>query len=249
MSETYNPAFLRALLQALSMPQQQASAPASLNAAATQGRNGDTMLAHVNPEEAALLKARGGAGTVNPRTGLPEFYDTGQSAGESGALGAAGDAAGGFGGGLGMGNAPGGGGGSLPEVNVGPGSNATGINAGLNQGAAAAGSAGFQEANPGAGALPGSGLLESLMSVIPSGIPGYAKTGAGLLAGSAALPAMGVMGIGGLINALGGQGLTPEQQAAATAQNNASPQNGGVAPGNPLYVDPALMSAILYAGG
>jgi hypothetical protein len=42
---------------------------------ASQGRHGDTMLAHINPEEAALLKARGGAGTINPNTGLPEYYD------------------------------------------------------------------------------------------------------------------------------------------------------------------------------
>ena len=39
-----------------------------------KGRYGDTMVAHINPEEAALLKARGGAGTRNPRTGLLEFY-------------------------------------------------------------------------------------------------------------------------------------------------------------------------------
>jgi hypothetical protein len=39
----------------------------------SQGRGGDTMLAHITPEEAALLKARGGSGTVNPDTGLPEF--------------------------------------------------------------------------------------------------------------------------------------------------------------------------------
>ena len=32
------------------------------------------MLAHINPQEAALLKSMGGAGTVNPQTGLPEFY-------------------------------------------------------------------------------------------------------------------------------------------------------------------------------
>lgn len=38
------------------------------------GRNGDTMLAHINPREAALLKARGGSGTINPATGLPEFF-------------------------------------------------------------------------------------------------------------------------------------------------------------------------------
>ena len=43
---------------------------------ASQGRYGDTMLAHINPEEAALLKARGGSGTINPQTGLPEFYFT-----------------------------------------------------------------------------------------------------------------------------------------------------------------------------
>jgi hypothetical protein len=31
------------------------------------------MLAHINPQEAALLKAHGGSGAINPRTGLPEF--------------------------------------------------------------------------------------------------------------------------------------------------------------------------------
>ena len=45
---------------------------------ASKGRNGDTMLAHINPQEAALLKSMGGAGTINPQTGLPEFYGTGQ---------------------------------------------------------------------------------------------------------------------------------------------------------------------------
>jgi hypothetical protein len=33
------------------------------------------MLAHINPEEAALLQSMGGAGTINPQTGLPEFFD------------------------------------------------------------------------------------------------------------------------------------------------------------------------------
>ena len=40
-----------------------------------QGRGGDTILAHITPKEAALLKARGGSGTTNPATGLPEFED------------------------------------------------------------------------------------------------------------------------------------------------------------------------------
>lgn len=38
------------------------------------GRGGDTMLAHINPQEAALLKSMGGSGTINPQTGLPEFF-------------------------------------------------------------------------------------------------------------------------------------------------------------------------------
>jgi hypothetical protein len=41
---------------------------------ARAGRNGDTMLAHVTPREAQMLERRGGAGSINPRTGLPEFF-------------------------------------------------------------------------------------------------------------------------------------------------------------------------------
>ena len=40
---------------------------------AAMGDGGDTALAHVNEKEVALLKAHGGAGTINPRTGLIEF--------------------------------------------------------------------------------------------------------------------------------------------------------------------------------
>ncbi len=40
-----------------------------------QGRGQDTILAHITPQEAALLKSRGGAGTMNPATGLPEFQE------------------------------------------------------------------------------------------------------------------------------------------------------------------------------
>ena len=39
-----------------------------------QGVRGDTQLAHVNPWEQALLRALGGAGTINPQTGLRQFY-------------------------------------------------------------------------------------------------------------------------------------------------------------------------------
>ena len=40
---------------------------------AAQGRGGDTELAHVNPREAAMLRRAGGAGTINPKTGLREY--------------------------------------------------------------------------------------------------------------------------------------------------------------------------------
>jgi hypothetical protein len=41
---------------------------------AQQGRNGDTMMAHVNPQEMQLLQAVGDSGTINPKTGQPEFF-------------------------------------------------------------------------------------------------------------------------------------------------------------------------------
>ena len=40
-----------------------------------QGRGRDKILAHITPDEARLLKQRGGSGTINPTTGLPEFQE------------------------------------------------------------------------------------------------------------------------------------------------------------------------------
>jgi hypothetical protein len=40
---------------------------------AAKGRGGDSILAHITPEEAQMLRSRGGSGTINPATGLPEF--------------------------------------------------------------------------------------------------------------------------------------------------------------------------------
>jgi len=48
--------------------------PKELKKIAKAGRYGDTMLAHVTPEESALLQALGGSGTTNPYTGLPEHF-------------------------------------------------------------------------------------------------------------------------------------------------------------------------------
>ena len=49
------------------------------NDIASKGQDGDTMLAHINPYEAELLKAHGGSGTINPTTGLPEFKSVAKS--------------------------------------------------------------------------------------------------------------------------------------------------------------------------
>lgn len=61
----------------------------------SHGRRGDTLLAHINPQEADLLKMFGGRGSRNPKTGLLEF-DTG--GGDSGPGYSSGD---GYGGGYG----------------------------------------------------------------------------------------------------------------------------------------------------
>ena len=63
---------------AVEMPSPQGFAQGGLADAAEalrqQGRFGDTMLAHITPQEAGILKAMGGSGTINPATGLPEFF-------------------------------------------------------------------------------------------------------------------------------------------------------------------------------
>ena len=41
---------------------------------AKHGRYGDSIVAHISPQEAALLKSMGGSGTINPTTGLPEYW-------------------------------------------------------------------------------------------------------------------------------------------------------------------------------
>jgi hypothetical protein len=48
--------------------------PSIIEMIRNQGRNGDTMLAHINPQEAEMLQSMGGSGTINPNTGLPEFF-------------------------------------------------------------------------------------------------------------------------------------------------------------------------------
>jgi hypothetical protein len=78
--EQFDPIFIAIFLLALQGLQQrsgQGFARGGLSQAAqnlqSQGRDSDTILAHISPHEAAFLKRLGGSGTINPQTGLMEF--------------------------------------------------------------------------------------------------------------------------------------------------------------------------------
>ncbi len=86
LPEQFDPAFFAALNIALDQLDLNRPAPVPAYAKggiidvkkiskeiAAMGRGGDTMLAHITPEEARMLRKQGGSGTVNPKTGLQEF--------------------------------------------------------------------------------------------------------------------------------------------------------------------------------
>ncbi len=52
-----------------------------VNLLADRGRFGDTLMSHLSPTEAAFLKAMGGSGTINPYTGMREFFSDSDSDG------------------------------------------------------------------------------------------------------------------------------------------------------------------------
>lgn len=70
-------------------PQQRAIIERAL---AARGNRGDTMLAHIDPREAGLLRSMGGVGTRNPKTGLLQFYPGAGGAGGMGLGGSGGEA-------------------------------------------------------------------------------------------------------------------------------------------------------------
>lgn len=82
LPEQFEPVVLVSLLVVMyklaSRLQQQGFARGGLAQAARRlqvaGRGGDTMLAHINPREADMLRRSGGSGTINPTTGLPEYF-------------------------------------------------------------------------------------------------------------------------------------------------------------------------------
>lgn len=79
--QDYDPTFVLAVLVALYEYRDrlatQGYARGGLKVAARKlqaaGRGGDSMLAHINPREAEMLRRMGGSGTVNPNTGLREY--------------------------------------------------------------------------------------------------------------------------------------------------------------------------------
>ena len=93
LPETFDPEFFIALELAIEAESSMGSAPQTpvqnfaqggiaelpqMQAVAAEiarmGRNGDSMLAHITPQEAMMLRREGGSGTINPYTGLPEFF-------------------------------------------------------------------------------------------------------------------------------------------------------------------------------
>lgn len=82
LPEQFNPTVIVSMLVLLygmrdKLGQSQGFARGGLAQAAQRlqsaGRNGDSILAHITPEEAGILRRHGGSGRINPVTGLPEY--------------------------------------------------------------------------------------------------------------------------------------------------------------------------------
>jgi hypothetical protein len=201
---------------------------------AAQGRGGDTMLAHINPREAEVLRRMGGAGTVNPNTGLKEFKGK-LFKGIGKILKAA-----------------------APFVATAIGGPWLGAAVGAGIGAADGGLKGALLGGLGAALMPGglaSGLTEGLGSTVlgalPSGLSSAisgvvnpSTIGAGLLgAGTSAIagknPLKGGLtaaAMSGLANSLQNSNLLPKTGALNTIANNAitGARTSSLVGGNPL---------------
>lgn len=73
---------LAALQDKLRGTKERTATQTAARALQSMGRNGDTILAHITPNEALMLKQKGGSGTVHPVTGLLEFFDDSKKKGK-----------------------------------------------------------------------------------------------------------------------------------------------------------------------
>jgi hypothetical protein len=192
------------------------------------GRGTDTLLAHINPAEARLLDRVTDGGSINPRTGLPEF----ESGGEGG-NGSAGDGNGSGAGGNGESD------GSGPGSSEGTAAGTTpGTSGGYGMAGAISGETDGTTDNPGPG-IGGYGDMDSPSS--------YGNT-PGMTAGLGTAGALGAIGPGdvgngstdvlGWITSLAPQ--TPEEGIAMLgklALSMANPMVGFVAQHGPTMAD------------
>jgi len=213
----------------------------------SHGRGRDTVLAHITPAEAKLLKDRGGRGSINPDTGLPEFDDFGDFGGfVGGDYGATPDyggqvpaaafttdvgapAGGGYSGEGGFTAAPAAGGAATSD------SSAFGAGYGYFPGAGAAAAPGGDVTAP-PGALPGAPVPTAPGVVTPTGadlsqiqgrdmdkeatVPTAPRPGIGAQIGDWLGQGKNLAGLAGVLG-IGGLGLFQRQQAmqqAAAAQ-------------------------------
>lgn len=133
-----------------------------------QGRGRDKILAHIMPEEAAMLKRMGGRGTVNPATGLLEFDNPSMGAYDSPSSGGVSPGLSGFGGGSSSPSGVSGGGFSSPTAGGGGG------------GYSSVGGGGYTSRTGG----DGGGSMAAARSIDRQSVPGYAAPTPAPISGS-----------------------------------------------------------------
>ena len=202
---------------------------------ASQGRGRDTLVAHMSPREAMILKKMGGSGGINPKTGMMEFYDSdseGDTADAAGPGGVGSSDVGGFGGGFDSSDFGGGG----------------GWGSGYTGGPAPGGS----DPNAAKGDPTGVyGMVENVKGLDPIGAFADKYGRAGMIGYGMAGPpgaVIGMLGKGLYEGAMNWSSLSPTEQAAAiaTAQQGigGTPGAGGTEPGltAPTEVSPAAVA-------
>lgn len=213
---------------------------------AAKGRNGDSILMHISPEELAIAKATGGV-TTNPETGLPEGFLligsllAGLASAAASAAAVAAPVVGAIGSGLGAVGGALGGLGSLAASGAGALGTALGMGGAAAPAAAGAGAgAGGIGASLGgltAAAAPGAGVLSGAGAGVLA--PTAASTAAPALAGGVAYP--------GLASATGM--ISPEAIMAANPAIPPSFFSPAAAPSSQLALTPEAASLIGSAPG